>query len=83
MTTTTLNLNSSNFVIFKNRDFGRRGDKGTWARFDSTTATLTINKAAHGLISDAFTQELRDFCDSYGINFDAMPCGTRESVVIG
>ncbi len=83
MTTTTLNLNANNFVIFQHRNFARRGDKGTWARFDRVTGKLTINKAARGLISDAYWAEMVEFCASYGIGFEAMPFGSRESVIIG
>lgn len=80
---TTLNLNSSNFVIFQHRDFARRGDKGTWAKYDSYTGKLTVNKAKNGLISNAYLAEMVEFCNGYGIDFDAMPFGTRESVIIG
>lgn len=55
----------------------------TWAKFNRATNKLTVNKAARGLISDAYWAEMVEFCASYGIDFEAMPFGSRESVIIG
>lgn len=74
------NRNAEGFIIFANRNFSRRGDKGTWARYDSRTGMLIVNKAGKGLISEEFTAEMEAFCAQYGIDFRAMSCGTRQSV---
>lgn len=75
-----LRLNDSNFVIFNSRNFRRQGDKNTWARYDAPNNTLVICKAGRGLMSDEFTAEMREFCASCGIDFDAMSCGQRVTV---
>ncbi len=80
---TTLNLNRNDYVVFQHRNYARRGDMSTWAKFNRATNKLTVNKAARGLISDAYWAEMFEFCASYGIDFEAMPFGSRESVIIG
>lgn len=74
--------NASGFVQFRARDFGRRGDKGTWARYDNSSRRLTICRAAQGLMSDAYETEMRNFAAAYGIDFAAMPCGVRQTITL-
>ena len=78
----TFECNESGFVQFRSRDFGRRGDKGTWARYDAATRQLTICRSARGLMSEAYEAEVRKFASHYGIDFAAMPCGTRHTVTL-
>lgn len=68
------------FVNFKNRNWGFRGDKGTWAKFDGKN--LTVCRAAKGVISSSYTDELREFCSQYGIDFDDVRCGEKVTVEI-
>lgn len=74
--------NASGFVQFHSREFGWRGDKGTWARYDASSRQLTICRAAQGLMSEAYEAEMRKFAAAYGIDFAAMSCGTRQTVTL-
>lgn len=76
-----IKTNASGFVAFENRDFGYRGDKGTWAKMDGKK--ITVCKAANGTISRAYETEISDFCEKFGIDFSAMRSGTRVTVEIG
>ena len=78
----TLECNESGFVRFNSRNFGYRGDKGTWARYDASSRKLTICRAAQGLMSEAYETEMREFAAAYGIDFVAMSCGTRQTVTL-
>ena len=77
--TTISDTNASGFITFKSRDFGFAGDKGTWARFDDGTRQLTINRAAKGGMSSAYTDEMREFAAQYGVDFDDMKTGERRT----
>ena len=79
MTANTFRTNEPGFVSFQHRDFSKRGDKGTWARLEED-GSITLQKAARGLISDAYEAELREFCASFGADFDAIRCGERVSM---
>lgn len=68
------------YVNFKNKNWNYAGDKGTWARTEGKT--VTIKKAARGLISDAYTSELREYCAQYGIDFDSIRCGDTLTITI-
>lgn len=67
----------SEYINMASRNWNWNGDKGTWVRRNDDN-TVTVKKAARGLISDAYTAELREFCAQYGQDFDAIRCG--ESV---
>lgn len=65
------------FVKFANRDWGYRGDKGTWAAIDTDKNEFVVQRAARGIISDDYNAEIADWCAERGINWDAIPCGGR------
>lgn len=64
----------SDFIKFSSRNWGYAGDKQTWAKANDDN-TITIKKAARGIISSEYTEELRAFCAKYGQDFDAIRCG--------
>lgn len=70
MTATT----NTNFINFSSRDWGYRGDKGTWVR-QNDDGTYTLKVAARGTLSRGYTEELREFCAKYGQDFDSIRCG--------
>lgn len=61
-----LRTNNEGFIIFNNRDFSYRGDRGTWARLNGQN--LTINWAAHGILSNAFGVEFDNFLSQFNIS---------------
>ena len=70
-----IKTNNAGFVNFKNRNFGFKGDRGTWAKFDGKKLTVCIAKS--GTISSDYTDELKSFCEEYEIDWDAMSCGDK------
>lgn len=73
----TIKTNDSGFIHFGTRDWSYNGDKGTWARLNADN-TITVKRAARGIISSKYTKELRAFCEAHGQDFDAIRSG--ESV---
>ena len=61
-----LRTNDEGFILFNSRNFSYRGDRGTWARLDGHN--LTINWAAHGILSDAFGVEFDNFLSRLNIS---------------
>jgi len=72
--------NKAGFITFKSKNWGYKGDKGTWARVKGNQ--LTINRAAAGIMSSAYTQEITDFCEQFGINFGEIKPGERAIVTM-
>lgn len=73
------------YVNFKNRDFGYKGDKGTWAMIDGSNVdgyTLTVKKADKGIISSAYASEISEYAEQNGIDFAALKCGEKATVKI-
>jgi hypothetical protein len=70
------------YVKFNNKNWGYAGDKGTWAAFgkDVGGKTLTVKRANKGLVSEAYEQELTEFCAPYGIDFGNVRCGQTVKV---
>lgn len=64
----------SDFIKFSSRNWGYAGDKQTWAKTNDDN-TITVKKAARGIISSEYTEELRAFCTKYGQDFDAIRFG--------
>lgn len=71
--------NESGYVQFKSRNWSYRGDKGTWARVNKD-GSVTVKRASYGIISGDYTEELRSYCESVGINFDTIPSGGSTTV---
>lgn len=67
------------YVDFKNKNWSFAGDKSTWARINAD-GTITIKRAAKGIVSSAYASELRDYCTDLGVDFDSLKCG--ESVTV-
>ena len=72
--TNELKTNDSGYICFKSRNWGYRGDRGTWARLNKD-GSITLKISANGLLSDAYTNELRDFCAQHGQDFDSIGFG--------
>jgi hypothetical protein len=70
------------YVHFENRNFGYAGDRGTWARVNDD-GSVTIKRAAKGLISSAYEEEISAFAEDCGINWDAIGCGMAASKAPG
>lgn len=75
-----IKTNAAGFVIFENRDFGFRGDKGTWAKINGKK--ITVCKASSGTISREYETEISDFCEKLGLDFSAIRFGDRVTVEI-
>lgn len=70
------------FIDFSHRDWGYRGDKGTWVRFDAATRRLTVQCASKGTLSSAYIEELCEFLAPFGVDFRGMHAGERVEVTI-
>lgn len=64
----------SEYINMASRNWSYAGDKGTWVRRNDD-GTYTVKKALRGIMTDAYTAELREFCAQYGQDFDAIRCG--------
>ncbi len=74
-----IKTNDAGYVEFEKRNWGYKGDRGTWARVNDNN-TLTIKIAANGTISSKYIDELGVFCHQFDIDFDKMGCG--DSITI-
>lgn len=74
--------NDRGYVVFKSCNRRYAGDRATWARYDAATRTLTVARAAKGIISGEYDAELTAFCAEHGINWAAVRCGDRVTVTL-
>jgi hypothetical protein len=78
--------NEAGFVKFQSKNWGFKGDKGTFAKVtrndDDQIIAITIKVAAKGMISSEYTKEISVFCDKLGIDFSSIPCGQSKTVEI-
>jgi len=72
------------FVNFQSKNWGFAGDKGTWARVDKkdNRIIIIINKAMRGMISEAYTNEISDFCENFDVNFNDISSGQKITITI-
>lgn len=70
-----IKTNNSGFVNFKNRNMGFKGDRGSWAKL--TKDKVVVCRSKNGIVSDAYDDELREFCSNYGIEWDTIRCGDK------
>ena len=82
MAATIQDINEQGFVRFEHRDMGWRGNKHTWARYNAETRELTLNLSQNGGINSEFLDELREFCAAYGIDYNSMRRGDRETITL-
>lgn len=68
--------NEQGFVVFAARNWGYRGDRGTWARVEAD-GSITVQRAQRGIVSSGYTAELEKFCAAYGQDFLALRSGDR------
>lgn len=80
--TTAPQTNDAGFVRFLRRDSSFRGDRGTWARYDAETRTLTINLTRGGVLSSGYRDEFAAFCETYGVDFNALSHGVPVTVTL-
>ena len=73
--------NNRGYLDTDNRDWGYRGDKGTWAHYDEGTNALTISRAKNGIISDGYTNEIAEFAARHGVDFDAIRPGDKIKII--
>lgn len=71
-----IKTNEQGFIIFAARNWGYRGDRGTWARVEAD-GSITVQRAQRGIVSAPYTAELEKFCAAYGKDFGAMHSGQR------
>ena len=69
----------STYVKFESRDWSYRGDKGTWAR-ENADGSITIKRADKGIVSEAYSAEMRDYCAAHDVDWDSISSG--ESVTV-
>ena len=69
------------FINFSSRDWSRRGDKESWARFDAATGKLTVQRG-RGIMSDDYESELAAFCAAYGIDFSALHSNEKATAIV-
>lgn len=68
------------YINFEKRNWGYKGDKGTWAATkidEEGNKILIINKAKNGITSSGYLEEISFFAAKYGIDFNLMSCGER------
>lgn len=82
MINTTPQTNAAGFVRFNNRSQSYRGDRYTWARYDSETRQLTVNLARSGRVSDDYWTEFAAFCASYGIDHNSLRHGEPVTITL-
>lgn len=82
MTATAPQTSNTGFVRFMHRDSSFRGDRGTWARYDAETRTLTINLARGGVLSAGYRDEFAAFCETYGVDFYGLSHGAPVTVTL-
>jgi hypothetical protein len=66
------------FVNFNSRNWSFKGDRGSW--IGRKNGKLVVKKAAKGIVSSEYAEELRVFCKDNGIDWDAIPCGGSATV---
>ena len=66
------------YVKFDNKKWNYAGDKATWVRTDGRK--FQVKKAAKGIISREYTDELREYCQKIGVDFDSIRCGDMITV---
>lgn len=71
-----IKTNEQGFIIFAARDWGYRGDRGTWARVEKD-GSITVQRAQRGIVSTPYTAELEKFCAAFGQDFLALGSGDR------
>ena len=64
------------------RNWSYRGDKGTWAKYDEDTNTLTVKRAQGGIISSAYENEMEALCGLFGIDWHSVRCGETATGTI-
>ena len=67
------------FINITGKDWGFRGDKGTWVRQEDD-GSITIQRAAKGTMSRTYTEEMQKFCASHGVDFDSIHPGDRITI---
>ena len=67
------------YIDFKHRDWGYRGDKQTWARREDD-GSITVQRSPKGIISEAYTQEMKEFCAKYGFDFSSLKPGDKVTL---
>lgn len=82
MINTAPQTNAAGFVRFNNRSQSYRGDRYTWARYDSETRQLTVNLARSGRVSDEYWTEFAAFCSSYGIDHNSLRHGEPVTITL-
>ena len=73
------------YVNFKNRNRGYRGDSGTYAAIDTDEngkKTLTVCRAMKGIISSGYTQEIEAYAAEHGIDFSTIRPGDKVTIKI-
>ena len=75
-----IQINDKGFVRFSKRNFGYAGDKASYAKVEN--GKLIVARAKKGMMSSDYEDEIREFCESYGIDWDSVGCGDRVSVEI-
>lgn len=78
-----IKINNAGFVNFNSRNWNYKGDKGSWAKIEKDkdgNEKMIVSKAAKGIISDKYNQEMADFCNEFGIDFSGMSCGEKVEI---
>lgn len=71
-------INDKRFVEFPGRQFGFRGDRGTWVRAEADgTYTLFIGS---GTISGSYITDLDAFLAQFGKEFADFSCGVKHTL---
>lgn len=68
------------YVNFDSKNWGYAGDKQTWANYDGDY--LTVKRASKGLISEAYENEMTEFCAKHGIDFSDVKPGQAIKIKI-
>lgn len=75
-----IKINNQGYVEFDSKNWSYQGDKGSWAKVVENK--VSVKRAAKGIISSAYSDELEAFCAEYGIDWNSISCGQVVSVEI-
>jgi len=79
-----LKINKAGFVEFVSRNWGYKGDKGTWVKIEELEEgghAVTVKYASKGIVSSAYTDEIDSLLDDLeaGFYLYEVPCGSTKS----
>lgn len=73
------------YIKANSRNWGFRGDVGTWAGIETKKngkRYFVAKRARFGIISSSYEEEMTQICAEYGVDFTAIRCGDSAKAEI-